>query len=552
MDEVLKRLGAAIETATGEALQPQLSVPEEQFGDLSTNVAMQLSKKVGQNPRALAEQIKAALQDDDMIAESSIAGPGFINVRLTDKALWQAAQARPGKVFADKRILLEYSCPNAFKELHTGHLYNTILGDTIARLVEKAGATVFRTTFGGDVGLHVARCLWGIQTMLQQGDPASLDEVPKQSRAQWISQAYILGAKADTDDEAAQQAIREINKQVYIFHAQDDHESELAQIYWRCRDWSYDYFKDFYKQLDVAPFDKYYPESQTTDAGVAFVKEHTGSVFHESDGAVVFRGEDHGLHTRVFMTSAGLPTYETKDIGVILTEVGDFTYDQRVLLTGNDQAAYMQVVWAALGQVDAELAAKQQHITNGMVTFGDGKKMSSRSGNVTRAVEVIETVSSAVEADNPETRQDITLGAVKYAFLKQRIGGDIAFDVTESVSLQGNSGPYLQYAHARARSILTKSDGKAGDITGLEPGERSLVRKLGEFNRTVEQATRSFEPHLICTYLYELCQVFNRFYEQHRVIGDPREAQRLTLVEHYADTLRDGLDLLNIATPEKM
>lgn len=552
MDEVLTRLEAAVKTATGESLKPKLSVPEEQFGDLSTNVAMQLSKKVGQNPRALAEQIIAALHGDDMIAESTIAGPGFINIRLTDRALWQAAQTQPNKVFADKRILLEYSCPNAFKELHTGHLYNTILGDTIARLVEKAGATVFRTTFGGDVGLHVARCIWGIQKMLEQGDPASLDDVPVASRAQWISQAYVLGAKADTEDEAAQKAIRQINQQVYDFHAHDDHDSELAQIYWRCREWSYDYFKDFYKQLNVAPFDKYYPESQTTDAGVGFVKEHTGNVFQESDGAIVFRGEDHGLHTRVFMTSAGLPTYETKDIGVILTEVEDFTYDQRILLTGNDQVAYMQVVWAALGQVEAELAAKQRHITNGMVTFGDGNKMSSRSGNVTRAVEVIDTVSSAVEADDPATRQDITLGAVKYTFLKQRIGGDIAFDVDESVSLQGNSGPYLQYAHARARSILAKSDGRAAAIADLQPGERSLVRKLGEYSRVVEQATLEFEPHLICTYLYELCQVFNRFYEQHRVIGDPREAQRLTLVGHYADTLRHGLDLLNIATPEKM
>jgi arginyl-tRNA synthetase len=178
--------------------------------------------------------------------------------------------------------------------------------------------------------------------------------------------------------------------------------------------------------------------------------------------------------------------------------------------------------------------------------------MSSRRGNVIRAVDVLETVEKAVQAETQELRRQIALGAVKYNFLKQRLGSDIAFDVTESVSLQGNSGPYLQYAHARARSILDKVPGQAGEVSDLELTERSLVRDLSHFSRVVSLATIEFLPHQLCTYLYELSQVFNRFYETNRVLDNPRQATRLALVERYADVLKQGLELLNIPTPEKM
>jgi arginyl-tRNA synthetase len=552
MKEVHQLISKAVKQALDQDIEVELSVPEEQFGDYATNVALQLGKKLSANPREVAEKIVATLEKGSIIAEATIAGPGFINLKLTDQTLWQAAGASPIQSLSNQSILLEYSCPNAFKELHTGHLYQTIAGDTIGRLLEAGGASVFRANFGGDVGLHVARCLWGIQNMLAQGDPASLDQVPEDGRTQWISQAYVLGAKADSEDEVAANEIKTINKQIYAFHSENDHDSELAKIYWQCREWSYDYFKAFYEQLEVHAFDKYYPESTVMEPGLKLVKDNIGKVFEDSQGAVVFKGEDKGLHTRVFITSAGLPTYEAKDLGVIVTEIQDFEYDKRVLITGSDQTEYMKVVFASLGEIDSELAAKQNHLTNGTIRFGDGQKMSSRLGNVTRAAEVLETVAKVVQADTPQLRRDITLGAVKYSFLKQRIGGDIAFDVSESVSLQGNSGPYLQYAHARARSIMAKATSANAEVEELEAGERSLVRKLGDYARVVEQATSELMPHLICTYLYELSQEFNRFYENNRVIDDPREGQRLALVSQYADTLKSGLELLNIPTPEKM
>lgn len=555
MTYLAELLTTAADELFGLSVQPELTRPAEQFGDYASNLALQLAKPLKTQPRQVAEQLKAYLEanNDGSITAVDIAGPGFLNITLSDAVLWRAATTSPARVLDGQRLLVEYSCPNPFKELHTGHLYNTIIGDTLGRLAEASGAKVFRANFGGDVGLHVAKCLYGIRQKLGGDNPEKLATVPPNEHAAWLSAAYVKGAEAYEADPAAAQAIAELNQAVYAIHAEDDHQSPLAQIYWECRQWSYDYFISFYSQLGVTPFDKFYSESATTPPGRALVEDNIGTVFTESEGAVVFKGEDYDVHTRVFITSKGLPTYETKDLGVILSEIEDFTYDRRVVITGNDQSEYMKVVFAALMQLDEALAAKQTHLTNGTVRFGDGKKMSSRLGNVLRAVEVLDIVGTAVQAETPELRQDITLGAVKYAFLKQRLGGDIAFDVEESVSLQGNSGPYLQYAYARACSILAKASADA-DLGTPEftEGERSLVRKLGEYAGVVEQATTEMMPHHICNYLYELAQTFNRFYEHNRVIGDERQALRLSLIDRYARTLQGGLALLNIPTPQKI
>ena len=413
---------------------------------------------------------------------------------------------------------------------------------------------MFRENFGGDVGLHVAKCLYGITTKLGGEYPDKLDEIAADARPAWISETYVLGAAAYEADETAKAQITDINTQIYAFHADSDHQTDLAKIYWTCRQWSYDYFNDFYDKISVEPFDKYYPESTTADPGLDLVKAHIGDVFKESDGAVVYEGEADGLHTRVFITSKGLPTYETKDLGVIAVESNDFSYDKRIIITGNEQTEYMKVVFAALGSIDAELAAKQTHFTNGTVRFGTGQKMSSRLGNVSRAVDVLTTVTGAVSAENPESSEQYStaLAAIKYSFLKHRLGGDIAFDINESVSLEGNSGPYLQYAHARARSVLAKASTTDFQLSDLEPGERTLARKLTEYQDVVAKSANEFMPHYICTYLYELAQTFNRFYEQNRVIDDPRQSERLALVTTYADTLKNGLQLLGITAPERM
>ena len=550
-----------LETLIAEVILKLFELPEEieltrtdeQFGDYATNVALKLSKQLNKNPSEIAESITSEINQIPEISKASVAGPGFINIILSDSALISSLAVDVNKINLGKRVLLEYSCPNAFKELHTGHLYQTVVGDALGKMLEATGASVFRANFGGDVGLHVAKCLYGIVQILGGEKPEQLSKVAESKRPEWLSEAYVRGSKSYESDELAKTAIAEINEQVYAFHSMEDHESELAQIYWQCREWSYDYFRTFYENIEVAPFDKYYPESGSIKPGMEAVSANMDKVFKQSESAIIYAGEDAGLHTRVFVTSKGLPTYETKDLGVILSETHDFDYDKRIIMTGNDQSEYMKVVFSALNAIDPALASKQTHLSHGTIRFGTGQKMSSRLGNVTRAIDVVTTTAEMVKADSEADKKQVTLGAIKYSFLKHRIGGDIAFDVNESVSLEGNSGPYLQYAHARARSIIAKADAPAvAEFSTFEAGERLLATKLSEYNEAIQQASNDLMPHIICNYLYELAQSFNRFYENNRVIGTERQEQRLRLVITYAEILKSGLNLLGISAPDKM
>lgn len=557
MDTFTTIIASAVQRRFGTVQDVQLSRPDPQFGDYATNVAMQLARPLGRNPRDIAEELADELRMTGSFDEVTIAGPGFINVRLSGSALLELTQRNPQRLYDGQNIVFEYSCPNAFKELHTGHLYQTVFGDITSNLMLLGGAKLQRTSFGGDVGLHVAKCLWGMVDTLGGEYSEQLDTVVEAdpfARSRWISSCYVRGAKAYEEDAMVKADIDELNKTIYGFHGSGDHESNLAKLYWTTRQWSYDYFDAFYKLIDVAQL-RYYPESETAVVGMEVIEDQLAKgLLKESDGAIVFEGdESKHLHTRVFVTSKGLPTYETKDIGVIWMEKQEYDFEHRYLLTGNDQKEYMRVVFAAAEAFRPELAGMMTHLTNGTVKFADGKKMSSRLGNVTRALDVIDIVREKVSEliDDQSLVDTVTLGAIKYAFARYKLGGDIAFDIEETVSLQGNSGPYLQYAHARARRILEKT-GEFAMPTEVHDEDRALISKLGEYSEAVETAIRSLEPHHICNYLFELAQEFNRYYEKNQVAGSEFEAHRAGIVALYADILKAGLTILGIDAPNKL
>ena len=560
-DELEKQIAAACKEVFDAETEVALTRPEEQFGDYATNVALQLSKQIGKNPREIAEALAVKLRETltEQIDEVTIAGPGFLNFKLNSASLSETAKTGPARIFEGQQVLVEFGDPNPFKAMHLGHLYSTIVGDTISRLLETAGADVKRLSYHGDVGMHVAKAIWAVKKAVTASTASIADCFETDTT---IGNYYTQGAKAYDEDSAAKESIETINQAIYAYHNGEKIDDLVTEIYEiGCRA-SFDYFDKVFAELGVHYAQNgRYLESKSTVFGLEFVKQNIGKVFEESEGAVIYRGEKAGLHTRVFINSRGLPTYEAKDLGLTELKHRDFPQAAKsIIITAHEQSEYFKVMLAALSEIDPALAAKTSHIAHGFLSLTTGK-MSSRSGDVYAATNLMAAVHDAVKAQYPEasalTQTETYLAAIKYAFLKNRIGGDIVFDVEESVALEGNSGPYLQYAHARARSILRKAEGtkaQAGgpsDVT-FEPDEKSLLRKIGGYSETVDKAIAEMMPHHVCTYLYELAQTFNRFYEHNRVIGDERQFTRLLLVGRYAQTLRDGLELLGIVAPEQM
>lgn len=558
---MVERIDEVCKTLFSVDIAAELSRPEEQFGDFATNVALQLAGKLDKNPRDIAEQIVAKLD-----FEASVAGPGFINIKIPDQQLFEAGRSATqiDQSLKGQTIVFEYSDPNPFKVLHAGHLYQTMVGDAIANILETAGARVHRVNFGGDVGLHVGKTMWAILDTLG-GDSSheisaydGLQEIAKKTleeRSAWLTQQYIKGTNAYETDEQTKAKIIAINKMVYQVHASNDEESNFARIYRTTRQWSYDYFEDFYHKIG-SRFEKYYPESETATIGLKTIREQLKEgVYEESNGAVIFKGEPYGLHTRVFINSEGLPTYEAKDVGLIMKKQQDYPgFDRTIIITGNDVVEYMKVVLKSIEQFEPDLVDRTTHLTHGQVKLGYGVKMSSRTGNIVRAQDILDAARMAAKRVANNDDEQIVLGAVKYAFLKQTMGPDVIYSPEESVRLDGHSGPYLQYARVRARSILIKVTTKklAEKVDSLDRYERSLARKISMYPEIFETALHDYSPHHIANYLYELSQVFNRFYENSRVADDPREAIRIRLVSSYADILANGLGILGISMPEKM
>lgn len=600
--QIQEALQKAVKEVTGFDAKVVVSSPTDSSkGDYTSNVAMQLygNKESGiknheiKTPYELAEKIKDQfiIHNSKFIILDKIEAvkPGFINFRLSEEALidHMSSDAALGDVYKGQKVMVEFTDPNPFKEFHIGHLYSNTVGESLARLFTANGADVRRVNYQGDVGLHVAKALYGI--MNYELRIKDYEDKSPEEKARYLGEAYARGAKAYEDpsagswQESAKAEINAINKKVY------EKSPDIYPIYEKGREWSLAYFETLYKRLGTK-FDHYYFESVAGPIGLALVKDHINDkIFKESEGAVIFPGEDYGLHSRVFINSLGLPTYEAKELGLAPTKYKDFPYDLSVIITGNEINAYFKVLLKALSLINDDLAKKTKHISHGMVRLPSGK-MSSRSGNVITGPWLLDEAKKKISENfkdmDEETLEMVAVGAVKYSLLKFSIGSDISFSFDESVSLEGNSGPYIQYTYARTKSVVrkfqetnskkqtasnaaaanSKLNGKWKMTNGkLEQEELILLRTLYKFPEIVEEAARMYAPNTVCTYLFQLAQLFNNFYQKHKIIMVEKvdevdsakqkvdtQAFRLALTDAVGNTLKTGLDLLGIKAPEKM
>lgn len=546
MEQIKKLFENAAHSFTEQPVEVELTRTDSRFGDFATNIALQLGKQLSRNPRELAESIIGKLGDSDEITSAEVAGPGFINITVADKLLSTISKQALARPYADLQVVIETNNPNPFKAMHIGHAFNAILADTIANLLKAGGANIHRVSYHGDVGLHVGKSMYSL-LRYTSGDVSKLQAIKEQDRNAFMSQMYAEGAKAYQGDEAVKKEIDRLAEQSFVLT-----DPQYKAVYELCKQWSFDQIDELVGRLGNRPTEKRYLESEADKLGVETVKEHVGDVFVESDGALVFPGSKYGIFDNVFVSRSGRGLYGARDLGLMQLKDNDYHAQKSYIVTAEEQKDYFRGVIKAAELCLPSLKGVTVNISTGTVKLTTGK-MSSRSGEVIEVRWLFDQIENAIRERSSEPSAQTLTGAIRYQFLKVRIGSDVVFDVNEATNLQGNTGPYLQYAHARAAAIMRKlEDTKGGELTDLQPAEHSLLLKMSERPDVFERAIHDLLPHGIAAYLYELTQEFNRFYEANQVVDDPRQAVRKTLLVDYLDILSGGLALLGIPAPEKM
>jgi arginyl-tRNA synthetase len=521
-------------------------------GDYASGVAMMYAKQARTNPRALAEKLVASMGSIEGVSKIDIAGPGFINFTLEPKFLFEILDIGrshgekwgSGVSLKGKKMMVEYTDPNPFKAFHIGHLMSNAIGESLARLKESAGAEIIRANYQGDLGVHIACAIWGMKKLGIH--PTSADE---------FGRAYAEGATAYKENPEAKTEIDVINKKLY-----DRSDAELNETYDTGRKESLSAFERIYAILGTK-FDKYFFESETAPIGKKIVEEHP-QVFPLSEGAHVFKGEEYGLHTRVFLNSQGLPTYEAKELGLEKLKMELYPDAETLyVVTANEVVDFFRVVRKAMEQIFPEIAAKLSHVAHGLMKLPEGK-MSSRTGNVITGESLINELTAVAKERAAESRaedkdklaQDIAVAAIKFQILKGGTSKDIIFERERALSVEGDSGPYLQYTHARTHAILLKAK-EAGIAPAFDPNAPApeLARLIFRFYDTVLRAQEELEPHHVANYLLSVAAAFNSWYAQEQILdGTPAVAHKVALTDITRQTLKNGLWLLGIPTPEKV
>ena len=535
-------------------------ITNEAFGDYSSNIAMQGK---GKNPREVAEGIVEKLKKDmrlsKMVDRIEVAGPGFINFWLkNDVLINNLIQIDEGYGFSDEKkeklAIVEYSSPNIAKPFTIGHLRSTIIGDALANLLEATGWKVLRDNHLGDWGTQFGKMIYAIKTWGDEGKIAKSENPVKE-----LVVLYVKFHEEAEKDESLEERAREWFKKL------EDGDAEARRIWQECVDWSFVEFDRIYDILGVA-FSKEFEKGR--GLGESFFEDKMGVVVKEledkkllkegKEGAklVFFKGDKYP--PAMILKKDGATLYQTRDLATDKYRLEEYHPDLIINEVGSEQTLYFQQLFEMERLLGWFTEGQRVHVGHGMIRFKEGK-MSTRKGNV---IWMEEVVSEALErakdlgSEDRETAKKVAIGALKYNDLKRDPKTNIIFDWKEVLNMEGNSGPYLQYTIARTNSVIAKSKSKNAPLplTGknFDIEELAILRNLVKFPEAVESAAKLYSPNVLCTYLYDLAQKYNSFYNKDKIIGSEKEEFRLALTSGVGQTLKNGLKLLGIEAPEKM
>ncbi|HJX02074.1 MAG TPA: arginine--tRNA ligase [Candidatus Humimicrobiaceae bacterium] len=582
----------ALQVATG-LKDITLEPPEnEEFGDYSSNIALQMTVmkdnkegkgEVKKSSKETADEVVSKLKSDEklskIIERIEVAGPGFINVWLNKDVLINnliqidSKKENYGKVndLQGKKYLLEHTSPNTIKTLHVGHVRNNITGMAVHNILEYAGAEVKLDAINNDRGIHVMKAIWAYMKYGQGKKP----EVDKEKPDHFVDKFYQMGAKEAEENTQSREEMQELLRR---WEAED---GEVREIWKKLRDWTLEGFEETYGRLG-SRHDHQWFESDFYQYGKDIVSEGLQKkVFKKlPDGAVLTDLQAYKLPDTIILRADGTSMYHTQDLYLTKLKREKFPSDLYIWDVGPEQKLYLKQLFAMCEQLGIGKISDYFHLSFGIVDIKGTGKMSSRAGNVISADWLIdEIVKKAGEIINKsETGREFSveekgkisemvgLGAIKYGFLKLARETDINFDIRESLSLEGNSGPYLQYTYARSQSVLTKS--KRGDTKKevvlenlmnqqFNNEELSLMKTLYRFPEIISMSAKNYSPNILCNYLYDLAQKFNVFYNKHGILEERTKSKEITeyrlfLTSATGQILKNGLNLLGIDAPEKM
>lgn len=557
-DELSQLIDRAVVAVGGKPGIVTVDVPtQKEFGDYATGVALRLTRDLKKTPLQIAEEIAKNIPAHPLIDKITVVPPGFINVWIgKEELLKSAARAAKGEYDftphhfgGEKKVMVEFAHPNTHKLFHIGHLRNITTGETIVRLLEASGNKVIRSNYQGDVGLHIAKTLYMIRK--EGTDLSSLKTI--QEKIAFLGKAYAKGQQAYDEDEKAKAEIHAVNKMIY------DRDPGIKPLWEETVKWSIQYFEEMYKRV-YSHFDRCFFESEMDKRGIEIVNDLLKKgILEKSEGAVIFNGKQYGVDTRVFVNSLGFPTYEGKELALAEKEFSEFgVLDKDIHVVTPEQTSFFKVTFKVEELIDGKYKDKQYHLAYNWVKLKHGK-MSSRTGNIIEGAWLIDEAKKRLLEKfklDEATAETLAVASVKYSFLKVSTQMEIYFDFDESISLEGNSAPYLVYTFVRTRSIRQKAGDTGASASGTEynEDEMQLLRKLYRFPQVVHEAAKKLSPNLVTTYLFELAQDYNLFYQKNPILkaeGDTR-ATRLLLTEAVGSTLKKGLDLLGIKTVDKM
>ncbi len=575
--------------AAPETIVPQATRKEFE-GDLTVMVFpwVKIARKA---PAIVGQEIGDWLVAKEPAVRSTNAVNGFLNI-VIEPTFWCgvlshiAATKDYGKkpVTADSPLyMVEYSSPNTNKPLHLGHVRNNLLGFSLAKILEACGYKVIKTNIVNDRGIHICKSMLAWQKWGNGETPESSGK----KGDHLIGDYYVLFDKhfkqevkdlmaanpKMTEDEAkeASPLMQEARAMLRKWEAKDP---EVRKLWETMNSWVYAGFDETYKRMGVS-FDKIYYESQTYLEGKEKVLEglEKGIMYRKEDGSVWADLTGEGLDHKLLLRSDGTSVYMTQDIGTAKLRYRDYPIDKMIYVVGNEQEYHFQVLSLLLDKLGFSWGKDLVHFSYGMVELPDGK-MKSREGTVVDADDLMEemvTTAGQVSAElgkldglTPEEMDSISemvgLGALKYFLLKVDPRKNITFNPKETIDFNGNTGPFIQYTHARICSVLRRAK-EAGiaqtDFSQVEPNDKeiALIQKLADYPAVVADAGKTFSPAKIANYAYDLVKTYNQFYHDYTILGEEDaaiRALRLTLSQSTAQVIASAMDLLGIRVPERM